>query len=146
MTILFTDETGEVLARYDGVSKAKRKRVEELLGTSPSKKAVRFVPPTVEEVRAYCAERGNRVDPERFVDHYAASGWKRNRGVPLIDWKAAVRNWEKNDFAGDCKKEKPKSELPQSFDVAELEKRAGKRYLKKGGAENAGKIPDHRGG
>lgn len=60
-----------------------------------------FVAPTVDEVRAYCAERGNNVDPEQFVDHYTANGWVQgNRGKPLKDWRAAVRTWEKHAFQG----------------------------------------------
>lgn len=56
----------------------------------------RFVPPTVEEVRAYCKERGNNVDPERFHDYYSANGWVQGKGKPIKDWKAAVRTWERN--------------------------------------------------
>jgi hypothetical protein len=29
----------------------------------------RFSPPTPEEVKAYCLERGNTVDAEKFFDH-----------------------------------------------------------------------------
>lgn len=58
----------------------------------------RFVPPTLDEVRAYCQERRNTVDPERFMDHYQANGWKVGRN-PMKDWKAAVRKWEKTDTA-----------------------------------------------
>lgn len=57
----------------------------------------RFVPPTVEQVADYCKERGNKVDPQRFVDYYTANGWKTGRN-PMKDWRAAVRNWEKNGF------------------------------------------------
>lgn len=57
----------------------------------------RFVAPTVEEVRAYCTERANAVDPERFVDHYAARGWVMSNGRQIKDWQACVRTWEKND-------------------------------------------------
>lgn len=57
----------------------------------------RFKPPTVEEVREYCTERNNRVDPERFVDFYTANGWVQGKGKPIKDWKAAVRNWERNE-------------------------------------------------
>lgn len=64
-------------------------------GHSPT--CSRFVPPTLEEVRAYCQERGNNIDPERFVDYYRASGWKRNGNVPVKDWQACVRNWERRD-------------------------------------------------
>ena len=55
-----------------------------------------FQPPTVEDVEAYCRERGNTVDPQRFVDHYAAVGWKIGKN-PMKDWKAAVRTWERNE-------------------------------------------------
>lgn len=59
-------------------------------------RASRFTPPTVEEVRAYCEERGNAVDPERFVDYYSSNGWKVGRNA-MKDWKAAVRTWERDD-------------------------------------------------
>ncbi len=59
-------------------------------------RASRFTPPTVEEVRAYCEERGNAVDPERFVDYYSSNGWKVGRNS-MKDWKAAVRTWERDD-------------------------------------------------
>ena len=52
--------------------------------------------PTVEEVSAYCRERGNRVDAERFVDFYASKGWKVGN-QPMKDWKACVRTWERRE-------------------------------------------------
>lgn len=56
----------------------------------------RFIPPTVEEVTAYCRERTNGVDPQRFVDFYASKGWKVGN-QPMKDWQAAVRTWERRD-------------------------------------------------
>lgn len=58
--------------------------------------ASRFTPPTLEDVRAYCQERGNKVDPQRWLDYYTSNGWMvgRNR---MKDWKAAVRTWERQD-------------------------------------------------
>lgn len=53
-------------------------------------------PPTVEEVRAYCSERGNSVDAQAFVDFYTANGWVQGKGKPIKDWKACVRTWERN--------------------------------------------------
>lgn len=57
---------------------------------------VRFSPPTVEEVRAYCQERQNGIDAQTFVDFYASKGWMigKNR---MKDWRAAVRTWEKGE-------------------------------------------------
>ena len=66
----------------------------ERLRSGESKK--RFRPPTVEEVEAYCFERNNKVDAERFVDFYASNGWKVGKN-PMKDWKAAVRTWEKRE-------------------------------------------------
>ena len=53
----------------------------------------RFVKPTVEEVRAYCQERNNTIDPQAFVDFYQSKGWKVGKDT-MKDWKAAVRTWE----------------------------------------------------
>ena len=54
-----------------------------------------FVPPTVEEVAAYCRERGNTIDAQTFVDYYETNGWTIGKGgKKMQDWKAAVRTWE----------------------------------------------------
>lgn len=58
--------------------------------------AKRFTPPTVEQVRTYCTERRNMVDPQRFVDFYESKGWVVGK-VQMKDWKAAVRTWERED-------------------------------------------------
>ena len=55
----------------------------------------KFVKPTLQEVKAYCIERKNDVDPERFVDFYEAKGWMVGKNK-MKDWRAAVRNWERN--------------------------------------------------
>ena len=57
--------------------------------------AQKFIPPTVEEVSAYCKERNNGVVAERFVDFYACKGWMVGKNK-MKDWRAAVRNWEKS--------------------------------------------------
>lgn len=59
-------------------------------------KKERFVPPTVEEVRAYCLERGNTVDPENFVDFYTSKNWMVGK-TKMTNWKASVRTWERNE-------------------------------------------------
>ena len=65
----------------------------------PAKKGKRqFVKPTVEEVKAYCAERGNNVNAEQFIDYYEARGWELTKGRKMVDWKAAVRTWERNGY------------------------------------------------
>jgi hypothetical protein len=55
-----------------------------------------FTPPTVEEVRSYCQERNNKVDPEGFIDFYESKGWFIGKNK-MKDWKEAVRNWERSE-------------------------------------------------
>ena len=65
----------------------------------------RFRPPKVEEVAAYCLERGNGIDAQHFIDFYESKGWKVGR-TPMKSWKAAVRTWENRN--GDKQPETPK--------------------------------------
>lgn len=55
-----------------------------------------FSPPTVEDVRAYCSERNNTVDPHAFVDFYESKGWMIGKNK-MRDWKSALRNWERSE-------------------------------------------------
>lgn len=63
---------------------------------SPPPTPSQFIPPNVIEVRAYCNERKNHVDPQRFVDFYTSKGWMVGK-TKMKDWRAAVRTWEKDD-------------------------------------------------
>ena len=56
-----------------------------------------FKKPNKDEVQKYCNERKNTIDPERFITHYESKGWMVGK-VKMVDWKAAVRTWEKNNF------------------------------------------------
>lgn len=58
--------------------------------------AKKFQKPTIEQIRTYCKEAGKDIDPEAFFDFYEAKGWVVGR-APMKDWKAAVRNWAKNE-------------------------------------------------
>ena len=62
----------------------------------PQAASKRFVPPSAEEIAAYCAERGNGVDASQFADYYAARGWRVGSGTMTV-WRAAVRTWERRN-------------------------------------------------
>lgn len=52
-----------------------------------------FTPPDIDEVRAYCKDRANGIDPDEWYDFYASKGWMVGKNK-MVDWKAAVRTWE----------------------------------------------------
>jgi hypothetical protein len=82
--------------------------------TKGAKTRKRFIKPTVEEVREYCQERGNTVDPETFVNFYESKGWVVGKS-PMKDWKAAVRNWERSRT-----EKTPPQETYSSFETDEF--------------------------
>lgn len=54
-----------------------------------------FVPPTLEEVKAYVKERNNDVDAKRFFDYFEAGDWLDSEGKPVLNWKQKLITWEK---------------------------------------------------
>ena len=73
----------EVSIGKDSIDKSNKER-----GTSRN-----FVPPTLQEVKAYCQERNNGINPQSFIDFYESKGWLIGK-TKMKDWKAAVRTWE----------------------------------------------------
>lgn len=98
---------GAIRRKYvvmDGVQRCMYTAVVPDEATPPPQKSspqrrTQFRKPTLEEVKEYCRQRGNKVDAERFVNFYETNGWVQGRGKPIRDWKAAVRTWEnRNDL------------------------------------------------
>lgn len=90
LRICTEDDTNTAQDRPVNKSKLNKDNLNQDIG----EKRKRFTPPTVEEVRAYCEERDNGIDAERFVNFYTAKGWMVGKNK-MKDWKAAVRNWER---------------------------------------------------
>lgn len=94
-----TDVTECNTEKRDKREEIDKREKRENIGSStesPPHKTKRFIKPTLEEVKAYCQERGNNIDPERFIDYYESNGWMVGKNK-MKDWKAAVRTWERND-------------------------------------------------
>ena len=93
--------------RYDGVTKNNEsKSIEKDIDIDTDKEKdkkkykKRFVKPTLEEVIAYCKERNNNVDPQKFFDYFSASDWIDSKGKPVISWKQKIITWERSDNGG----------------------------------------------
>nr|DAL01787.1 MAG TPA: replisome organizer [Caudoviricetes sp.] len=81
---------------------------DNICADAPKRTRSQFKPPTLEEVQAYCRERNNKVDAERFIDYYSSNGWMVGKNK-MKDWKAAVRTWERNQYSNNAE---PKSSKP----------------------------------
>lgn len=88
---------GELRPKSNPIQYESESEYKECIADKPPR--TRFAIPSVEDVKAYCSERGNDVDPQRFVDYYTANGWKVGKN-PMKDWKATVRTWERGTEGG----------------------------------------------
>ena len=81
----------QITERYESVTNN-----NESKSKSKSKNNI-YIPPTLEEVEAYCRERGNNVDPKAFYDYYSVGDWKDQSGKPVRNWKQKmIAVWEKD--------------------------------------------------
>lgn len=53
-----------------------------------------FIPPTLDDVIAYCKDRESSVDPKKFFDYFNAGGWVDSRGNHVKNWKQKLITWE----------------------------------------------------
>lgn len=74
-----------------------------------NKKTIRFVPPTVEEVKQYCEENNYKLDAQRFVDFYESKGWMIGKNK-MKSWQAAVRTWTRKAKEGTKQDEEDRGE------------------------------------
>lgn len=69
--------------------------VREVVKKSLKKTPVASHPPTVAEVEIYRESIGGSLPADEFVDANMARGWVHGKGVPVVDWKAHYRQWDK---------------------------------------------------
>lgn len=94
-------------------SNSPKEKEKEKYKEKEKEKDKRFIPPTVEEVAAYCKERGNNINPQHFVDYHIARDWILSNGKKMKDWKATVRTWEGNSYNKSSVKVVPAQNFPQ---------------------------------
>lgn len=63
------------------------------------RKKKEFTPPTLEEVKAYCAERKNSIDAKYFFDLYSVANWEDTKGNQIKNWKQKIITWESRQGA-----------------------------------------------
>lgn len=95
----------------------------------------KFAPPSLEEVKSYCEERQNNVDPQYFVYFYESKGWMVGKNK-MKDWKAAVRTWERRENESSRQDNRPEElDKPKKFTDGPIQQ-----YLDAGGV-----VPEFEG-
>lgn len=90
------------------------KEYKEIIDNKLSIKKKEIIKPSLEEIKNYCLERKNNVDPKRFYDYYEANDWKDSNGKQVKSWKQKmIANWENKSSDNYKSKEAP---VPEWFD------------------------------
>lgn len=81
--------------------------IVDVTASTPKK----FIPPSLEEARAYFVEKGSsEPEAEKFVNHFDSIGWKVGRArTPMKKWKSAANNWIENNREWNQQKNPAKS-------------------------------------
>lgn len=74
--------------------RSQEREMEREMEQEKEKKRRVFLKPSIEEIKAYCLERNNAVDPVAFFDFYESKGWKVGPNA-MKNWQAAIRTWER---------------------------------------------------
>lgn len=77
------------------------------------RKRKEFIPPTLEEIKAYALERDRLDLVDKFYNYYQASDWKDNRGKKVKNWKLKFVSWENNN-------PKPKTQPNSTYEVKQV--------------------------
>ncbi len=80
----------------DKIEDIRDKTIKEIPTNVGTKKSKAFQPPTLDEVKARCAEKGYTLDPVAFMSYYNANGWKVGR-TKMVSWIDALAGWESRE-------------------------------------------------
>ena len=75
-------------------NRIEKKSIDKSKEESKEEKKTQFKKPTLEEVKEYCLERKNNVDPKKFIDFYEVNNWTDSKGNKVKSWKQKVITWE----------------------------------------------------
>ena len=104
----------------DRLGKDRLDKEKDITNVISKEKNAKFIPPSVTEVKKYCLERNNNVDPDAFVDFYESKGWMVGKNK-MKSWKAAVRTWEHTKDKPATKQEDFEAELKKFMEAEGIE-------------------------
>lgn len=106
------------------LDKDKELKIKKEIREEPNKSAPKqtFHKPSLFEITAYCTERKNNVNPEKWLAHYESNGWMVGKNK-MKDWKGAVVTWEHNNYGSPQSSgySKPELKVNQRTTMLDLE-------------------------
>jgi hypothetical protein len=79
-----------------GLQAYKDKDKDKDMDKDKDKETKNKIPPTLEMVKAFCEERNNNINVEKFMSFYGSKGWMIGKNK-MKDWQQAIYTWEHDD-------------------------------------------------
>jgi hypothetical protein len=112
----FRDKKRHAVTAQEEKRSRRRRDVEEKRREVSPLPPTKFQKPTSQEVTAYAASIGFRLDGEKFCAFYESKGWLVGKS-PMKDWRAAVVTWKKDaHYTAMIQPPKPKTQDPKPED------------------------------
>lgn len=83
------EETAHAREKND----VEKKMMAEEVATPKKKKAQAQNPEFVDVLEYFTEQKFPQSEAEKFFNHYEANGWLIGGKSPMVDWRAAARNW-----------------------------------------------------
>lgn len=90
-------KAGEIISEV--MAKSAREIPAQEVKRTPARKKAEFVPPTLDEINAWCKQKGYNIDTQYFHEYYSEKGWKVKKDgkeKPMDNWKLTLATWAKN--------------------------------------------------
>lgn len=106
----------------DGCPNISKDKLSKDNKESGRKRASRFTPPTLEEVKKYAVAHCKNVDPEHFYTYFSEPNdngetWVDSKGNKVRNWKQKMLTWEKMQSNSIRNTTKPKSQTFNNYEV-----------------------------
>lgn len=81
-------------------------KIKEIkINKNKTNKKITFKKPSLDDIKKYCIDRKNNIDPEKFYDYYDSNNWVDGKGCKVKSWKQRVISWEGRDNSKNKKTE-----------------------------------------
>lgn len=80
---------------YKGITEQSNNKQSNNYLDGIKKSRPKFIPPTLEQVKEYIAEKKINIDAEHFINFYESTNWYRGK-TKISNWKACVNTWNTN--------------------------------------------------
>ena len=112
---------------------------KDILDKSNISKKKNFVPPTLEECKAYAETKGYDIDVEQFFDYYDSADWHDSKGNKVKNWKQRMTTWKGNAY-NIVKTTKQATEYPVVHETKQILNRLWTDYPRIGNEDKAKAI------